>query len=135
MQASKLIPFCISLLWLASTLAQAETVYVIDELNIGLHEDKTIESPISKLVPSGTALTVMAREDDLVQVKEPGGTQGWVNAKYIVSEKPGRILVLELKTRNEALQKEIKTLKSNSTSTKAANSEKQLKQLTPPTWT
>ena len=33
----------------------AETVYVIDKLLVGVHEDKTLESPIIKVLPTGSS--------------------------------------------------------------------------------
>ncbi len=87
------------------SLAHAETVYVIDELKIGLHKSASINSPIIKLITSGTELSVVDRIDDLVHVKDSEGSQGWINEKYILNNKPG-------KTRINELEKEIELLKS-----------------------
>ena len=95
----------VSVLIVFASLAHAETVYVIDELKIGLHESASINSPIIKLVTSGTELTVIDRLDDLVQVKDPEGTQGWINKKYLLETKPGKARINEL-------EKEIELLKS-----------------------
>ncbi len=106
----------ISLLWLFTDVVLAETVYVIDELKIGLHESASINSPIVKLVPSGTELTVIDRSEDLVNVKEPEGQQGWINSKYLVTNKPG-------KTRVNELEKEIELLKSSTIMTEGTTDE------------
>lgn len=120
MNKIRIISICILCL-LASSL-QAESVYVIDELKIGLHESPTISSPIVKLVPSGTELTVIERSDDLVKVEEPEGSQGWINSKYIVNTKPGKAQVNEL-------EKEIELLKSNTIMTdEASDSQNELAQ-------
>jgi len=97
---------------LLTTIAHAETVYVIDEVKIGLHEDRTIDSPITKLVPSGTSLSVIERDNDLIHVQEAGGNKGWINSKYVVEEKPGKSRVTELEKSNEALKQEIAQLKN-----------------------
>jgi SH3 domain protein len=107
---------CISLLCLTATIAQAETVYVIDELKIGLHESASINSPILKLIPSGTELTVIERGEELVKVKEPEGSQGWINGEYLVNNKPGKARVNEL-------EKEIELLKSSTIMTDGASTE------------
>lgn len=104
----------VTIFWILSSIAHAETIYVIDKLSIGLHQDRTINSPIMKLVPSGTALTVIERADDLIQVQEPDGIRGWVNSKYIMIDKPGRARVTELEDENKKLQKEIELLKTKS---------------------
>jgi len=112
----------ISTLWLFATVAQAETIYVIDELKIGLHESPTVDSPIMKLVLSGTALSVIERSDDLIHVQEPEGVRGWINNKYVVTNKPGKARVNEL-------EKEIELLKSTTTNTSANNDTDAYKQL------
>jgi SH3 domain protein len=106
----------INILWLFAFVAQAETVYVIDELKIGLHESPTISSPILKLVPSGTELTVIERSDDLVNVEDPEGSKGWINSKYIVTNKPGKARINEL-------EKEIELLKSATIMTEGGTDE------------
>jgi len=112
----------IGMLWLFTTVAQAETIYVIDELKIGLHESPTVDSPIMKLVLSGTALSVIERSDDLIHVQEPEGVRGWINNKYVVTNKPGKARVNEL-------EKEIELLKSTTTNTSANNDTDAYKQL------
>lgn len=105
------------MLWLVTAIVHAETIYVIDELKIGLHEDRTIDSPIMKLVPSGTPLSVIERENELVHVQEPEGVRGWINSKYVMSEKPGKTRINELGNKNIDLQKEIELLKAKTAAT------------------
>jgi len=107
----------VSMLCLLTAIVHAETIYVIDELKIGLHEDRSIDSPIMKLVPSGTPLSVIERDNDLVHVQEPEGIRGWINSKYVINEKPGKSLITELENKNKVLQKENDLLKSNKTTT------------------
>jgi SH3 domain protein len=110
---------------LLTTIAHAETVYVIDELKIGLHEDRTIDSPIIKIVPSGTSLSVIERDNDLIHVQEAGGSKGWINSKYVVEEKPGKSRITELEKNNEALKQEIAQLKTTTTAAPANGTEAQ----------
>ncbi len=118
----------LGILCLLTTIVHAETVYVIDELNIGLHEDRTIDSPIIKLVPSGTSLSVIERENDLIHVQEAGGTKGWINSKYVVVEKPGKSRITELEKSNEALKQEIAQLKTKTTPSNGSEAQKELEQ-------
>ncbi len=113
-----------STLLLLAVIVKAETVYVIDELKIGLHEDNSIDSPIIKLVASGTQLSVIERDNELVLVQGADGIRGWVNSKYVVTEKPGKSRVIELEKNNEALKKEIELLKTK-TDTAADNTDSQ----------
>ena len=81
-------------LWLSLLMvsASAETVYVSDRFEIGVHESTAIDSVILAVIASGTPLTVIARDGDFVQIRTPDGTSGWVDAGYIVSERPGVVL-------------------------------------------
>lgn len=118
----------LGILCLLTTIVHAETVYVIDELNIGLHEDRTIDSPIIKLVPSGTSLSVIERENDLIHVQEAGGSKGWIHSKYVVVEKPGKSRITELEKSNEALKQEIAQLKTKTTPSNGSEAQKELEQ-------
>lgn len=118
----KIKTILISILLLFAGYLHAETVYVIDELKIGLHESASINSPIVKLVASGTELTVIDRSDNLVQVKDQEGTQGWINKKYLLSKKPGKARINEL-------EKEIELLKSGTLMTGDNNESEEKKEL------
>ncbi len=67
---------------------QAETVYITDSLLVGLHEEKSIDSPILKVLPTGTALEVINRENDFVNVRDPKGVTGWISNNYLISNNP-----------------------------------------------
>ena len=114
---------------LLSAIAHAETVYVIDELKIGLHEDRTIDSPIIKLVPSGTPLSVIERDTDLIHVQEAGGSKGWIHSKYVVVEKPGKSRITDLENSNKALQQEIAQPKTATAPANGSEAQKDLEQL------
>ena len=112
---------------LVASMVNAETVYVIDELKIGLHNDRTIDSPIIKLVSSGTSLFVIERDDDLIHVQEAGGTKGWINNKYVVIKKPGKTLIKELEENNKALKQVIAQLKTKKMTTSTIDTDIQKK--------
>ncbi len=84
-------------LWLCTLAyaAGAETVYVGDRFEIGVHDGTKIDSVILAVIPSGTALTVIGRNGDFVEVSTPDGTAGWVDARYVVNEKPSVALLEE----------------------------------------
>lgn len=112
---------------LLASMVNAETVYVVDELKIGLHNDRTIDSPIIKLVSSGTSLFVIERDDDLIHVQEAGGTKGWINNKYVVIKKPGKTLIRELEENNKTLKQVIAQLKTKKMTTSTIDTEVQKK--------
>lgn len=77
---------------------QADSMYVIDRLLVGIHEEPTRESAISKVVPSGTELEILEKSDTLARVRTDDGSEGWVDASYLTDEKPARLLVDELES-------------------------------------
>ncbi len=77
----------------------AQNVYVIDHLAVGLHETKQINSPIVRVLPTGTTLQVLRREEVFVKVKTEGGVEGWIDATYVMDEKPAQLALLELEAR------------------------------------
>ena len=54
----------------------------------GLHQDKTAESPILKLVPAGATLQVLKREEHTSLVRDADGVQGWIDNSYLAAESP-----------------------------------------------
>jgi len=99
---------------ITSMVVHAEVAYVTDKIKIGLHQEASNESPIIKLVPSGTKLNIIERENDLIYAEEPEGVRGWINNQNILNSKPGRAKVIELETVNKGLEKKIQTLQNES---------------------
>jgi len=67
---------------------QAETVYITDSLLVGLHEEKSIDSAILKVLPTGTTLEVIKRDNEFVNVRDPKGVTGWVSSNYLIRNNP-----------------------------------------------
>lgn len=106
--------FYIILLTCLAMNIQAESVYITDSLNIGLHEDKTIDSPIIKVVSSGTRLELIKREDSLSFVSDASGATGWVDNTYLETQPPAVERIRTLTARNNTLEQQIKGLQSGS---------------------
>lgn len=73
----------------------AETVYVSNRFEIGVHENTDIDSVIVAVIPSGTPLEVLDRDGEFVEVQTPDGTKGWVDARYVVNDRPGTASVAD----------------------------------------
>jgi SH3 domain protein len=100
----------VMMLSLAVMAAQAaETVYVTDKLLVGVHAEKTVDSPILKVFPTGTTFEVLKRDGDFAQVKGPEGITGWVDATYITSDQPAAAVVQMLEEQNRQLTENVKT--------------------------
>jgi SH3 domain protein len=66
----------------------AETVYITDSLFIGLHKERSIDSEILKVLPTGSALEVISRDNDFVNVRDAEGVTGWISGNYLISNNP-----------------------------------------------
>lgn len=85
-------------------LAVADTMYVMDRLEIGIHEDKSADSAILGLIPSGSALEVLGRDDAFVQIRTEDGVVGWVDGRYLILEKPAQNELAELQAKHNETQ-------------------------------
>ena len=111
----------IALLLAGAGPARAETLFVTDTLSIGLHLEADIDSPITGLVPGGTALTVLARSGELAEVRAANGPSGWIDGRYLVTEKPARARARELEIETQRLRAELASLRSANSSPVPAN--------------
>jgi len=100
------------LLSLLPLTVTAENVYIDDKVMVGLHQDKDVDSAIIKLLPGGTALEVLKHDSTFTQVKEPGGTSGWIDNHYLVDSPPGRAQSMQLQEKITRLEDELSALKT-----------------------
>jgi len=84
------------ILMLAGLSVQSQPLYVIDHLAIGLHESQSLASPILRVLPTGTSLDVLLVEENFVRVRTDDGVEGWVDATYVMEERPAQLALLEL---------------------------------------
>ncbi len=68
---------------LASFSVRAEVAYVSEGVKLGVHREATLSSTILTLAPAGTALEVLEKKNGLVKVRLGGGTEGWVDGRYL----------------------------------------------------
>lgn len=91
-----------------TTQSMAETVYITNELRVGMHEERTLDSPIIKLIPSGMALEVVKKDNALSFVRDPEGATGWVDNSYLNPEPPaGPASAQELARRSSGLEQRL----------------------------
>lgn len=83
--------------------AENDTAYIVDELLVGIHQEKDIDSPIIKVIGTGTELEILERDGDYTKVKEKeGGKTGWVDSSYVMQEKPAKLLLSEFKKKMQS---------------------------------
>lgn len=86
----------IALLLLCSAPAGADTAYVTDVLQLGLHQAQdTSDAPFRNLA-SGAELEILEQVPRFARVRTIDGEEGWVRSAYLVTEQPARHRVAEL---------------------------------------
>jgi len=85
----------LSMLGLFSS-AQAETLYVAERMRIGLRAEATETGAVVKTVETGTPLEAIERVENFVHVRDPQGTVGWAEARYLTPDAPARLQMVKL---------------------------------------
>jgi uncharacterized protein YgiM (DUF1202 family) len=78
------------------------TVYVSDELVLGLYADANSEGQRLATLHSGAALATLGVDGEFTQVRLPDGVTGWVKTSYLTAEEPA---VVRLKRLQEELDR------------------------------
>ena len=96
-------------LFLFSSLssASAETVYVVDKVTVGLYTGANSEQPLIKNMVSGDVLEKLERTGNDMRVRLADGTEGWVDARYVMTTLPARALLVANKRSLEKLKAEL----------------------------
>ncbi|MBI3778204.1 MAG: TIGR04211 family SH3 domain-containing protein [Gammaproteobacteria bacterium] len=100
--------------------ARAETLYVAERLRIGLRAEATETGAVVKTVETGTPLEAIQRTESFVQVRDPQGTVGWVETRYLTPDAPARLRLGKLeeeltKSRKVATDAQAQLKKSQAT--------------------
>ncbi len=77
---------------LASSAAIAAPAWVTDQFEITLRSGPSTSNAIQLMIDSGLRLEVLERDADsgYTRVRTPGGTEGWVLSRYLMSEPSAR---------------------------------------------
>ncbi len=77
----------------------ADTRYVSDELIISVRDGQNQDDNVLGHIKTGTAVDVLEEKGRYLRIKTEDGLEGWVQAQYIISEKPNARIIEDL--RNE----------------------------------
>jgi SH3 domain protein len=70
--------------FLFTTAMAQSTLYVTDATKFAVRSGKSNQYKILRMVPSGTAVTVLEKTDDgYTRVRTPQGTEGWILSRYL----------------------------------------------------
>ncbi len=101
------------MLWLLllPVAAFAETAYVTDTLRLGLHQAADTSDRPFRNLESGQEMEVLSRTQYYANVQLPDGTQGYVKAGFLVSEKPAKLVVAETQAEVDRLMGELEEMR------------------------
>jgi len=99
------------LLSAAAPAQSPEKGWVTRDFKAGLHEEKAVDSAITTLVTSGTALEIVKRENPLSFVRTQDGVTGWIDNTYLVATPPTDSAELkQARERADALERRVAEL-------------------------
>ena len=113
----------------------ADTRYVSDRLIISVRTGQNTQNGVLGYIQSGTPVDVLEEDGQYLKIKTENGLEGWVQAQYIISEKPKALIIMDLRNTINNLKERIETFKnrpidsSNEFSTAKQNYEARIHEL------
>ena len=102
---------------------EKELYFISPGLQLGLHTKASLESPIKKLIASGSSVEVIKTKKKFSQIKMQDGTKGWIKSRFLTQNEPAIRKVEKLeKALQDALAKN-KLLSASIAATPGTDSE------------
>jgi SH3 domain protein len=103
-----------ALFFFLSVSASAQDAWVSDQFEVTLRSGPSTSNAIERMLPSGTALEIVERNDELgyALVRTAAGTEGWVLTRYLMSEPSAREQLASLTNRLTSASAEGSSLSS-----------------------
>jgi len=92
---------------LLSIPAISETLYITDKFSIPVYPDKTNRTTPIKMLTIGASVDIIKREQDFSQIQAGAGLKGWIETKYLSSEKTIQSAYLQLTEQYKLAQQKI----------------------------
>ena len=90
----------------------ADTRYVSDKLIISVRDGQNQDDNVLGYIRTGTAVDVLEEKGRYLRIKTEDGLEGWVQAQYIISEKPNARIIEDLRNEINDLNKKIEFSKN-----------------------
>jgi SH3 domain protein len=94
----------------------ADTRYVSDILVISVRDGQQPDAAVLGYIKTPASVDILEEQGDYLKIKAKDGLEGWVLAKYIVSEKPKALIIEDMQTQIDQLKKDIETYKTKQSS-------------------
>ena len=105
-----------------TAISQAATLYVGDNLRVGVRSDHSSQTSPFKVITSGEKVEFLKNDGDYSYVRIADGKKGWVRSLYLSKTPPAKILLQEMEIEYKNTLQELKQLQLK---LKTTDSEKQ----------
>jgi len=102
----------------------ADTRYVSDRLIISVRDGQNQNSAVLGYIETAAPVDIIEEKEDLLRIRTEDGIEGWVQAKYIVPEKPKVLIIENLKNEIETFKNEQDSVSNTLSKTKKMYQEK-----------
>ena len=106
-----------------TTFSQAATLYVGDNLRVGVRSEHSSQTSPFKVITSGEKVEFLKNDGDYSYVRIADGKKGWVRSLYLSKTPPAKVLLQEMEIEYKKTLQELKQLQQK---LKTTDSEKQL---------
>ncbi len=114
---SALAALLLSISFAGTPLALEGTVYVTDELRLGLYTDEQTTGRPFRTFASGDKLEVLERALMSVMVRSEDGAEGWVKSAFLISTPTAKLRLASLEQASTAMSDQLSALQAARTVT------------------
>lgn len=97
--------------------AGADTAYVTDQLRLGFHRAPDTSDRPFRMLLSGEQVEILERNRFYARIRASDGTEGWVKAGFLMSDKPAVLRVAEVEAKQAGLDEELAKIAEERTAT------------------
>lgn len=99
------------LLSISTLSVSAETIYINDNLFVGVRTEANSREEPLKVLKTGARLTLLQKGKSFSKVRTEEGIEGWVNNLYVSSEPPAKIRIETLQKEHDVVNEALESLK------------------------
>jgi SH3 domain protein len=111
----------ISAMGLSAAAAAAETAYVTDIIKVAVRSGPANDQKSLGTLESGQMVEIVKPGDEWALIRMPNGTEGYVMARYLVSQQPAKFRSDQLQEKNKTLSAQAAGLLEENSRLKAEN--------------
>lgn len=94
---------CMLVLAGTASASLAVTEYVTDRIEIGVHQQPDVNSPIITRLSTGESVEVLQQHNNFKRVQLENGTQGWIRSAFLSADQPSTVEYDQLLAKNKEL--------------------------------